>query len=122
MDAVRVFRLMETTELCLNVPGYIPFLSNISSELRRLMACVQVVGAGALLVVALANPEQSQRHLKLAVVCGFHGLLNLGRSGIEKIPIVGNGILIAYDAYQAYSLKHRIFVYTDEINQLIQVS
>lgn len=97
---------LETFENTLNVLGYIPVLSVISSEIRCVYGLAQIVtgyalgiifGIGLLISKALNSPAVGLFHQSFMTIMpyGFHGFANVFRAYAERELFLFS--ILAYD-------------------------
>lgn len=99
-------QVLSNWEKVLNIAGYIPFVSMLSSAVRVLYAKVLIIGGvaqAAFKYIArffTLDPEKKAELMKECQGCllySFHGVLNIGRAAVESIPLISLIVCLAYD-------------------------
>jgi hypothetical protein len=91
----------------LNLAGYIPVVSMISGTLRstygKTLIITGVAGGALLAIVALfdrnavGRQKGLEKAMKFLVTCSVHGIANIGRSRIERVPFLSLVTCLPYD-------------------------
>lgn len=95
-------------EKALNIPGYIPFISSVSGQVRIAYGKIEIITAiamGAFFIAkGLLSPNAQQRDkdinygLFVATHYSLQGMANIARGIVESIPFA-NLLCIPYDLF-----------------------
>ena len=92
---------IRTTEIGMNIVGYVPVIASCSAKLRNYLARAQVIAAIALSIFALGAYIQGLPIAPMVFVAAkstaSHGILNFVRSFFEECNPLVKPFLIAYD-------------------------
>lgn len=90
----------------LNVLGYMPIVSKVSSMIRGMFAIAEIVfgiALGILSNLIFIAQDNEEKHAPFYYT--YHGLLNIPRAFIESFPFAGNFLCLIYD-YKGYRIGY----------------
>lgn len=112
-------KILTRLEICWNVPGYVPKLSNVTGGIRGVCGGTQAVSGVALFAIgavgsAFASGGSAKSFETVAnwgIAFVLNGCANMGRGFMaEQVPVLGNGACIAYDIC-CFIMDARVFSY-----------